>query len=176
MRQIGFLGIIGVLCLGCVEPPARPSESVLGALKAEVAALPNHYPWRSPGQRRPDHQLQHIHVLGAIKCSGVLSRELSVYAEGWVTAPGFTGEIIRGRQLDVEIHVNSGLFQGLVRKDGASGAKVESESLLLKGNYFSDPCSCVAVVANAKAPDGTKIRARKEICPGVSEPAKGRAG
>ena len=166
MKQIGFLVIIGVLCLGCVEPAARPSESVLEDLKAEVAALPNHYPWRSPGQRRPDHQRQHIHVLGAIKCSGVLSKELSVYAEGWVTAPGFTGEMVGARDLDVEIYVNSGLFQGLVRKDGGDDAMLESESLLLKGNYFSDPCSCVAVVANAKAPDGTKIRARKEICPG----------
>lgn len=167
MRQIGFLGIIGVLCLGCVEPAARPSKSVLGALKAEVAALPKPPPLAfKPGQRRPDHQLQHIHVAGAIKCSGVLSKELSVYAEGWVTAPGYTGEMVGVRDLDVEISVNSGLFQGLVRKDGGGGAKLESESLLLKGNYFSDPCSCVAVVANAKAPDGTKIRARKEICPG----------
>ena len=166
MRQIGFLGIIGVLCLGCVEPLARPSESVLGALKAEVAALPKPPPVEfKPKQRRPDHQLQHIHVAGAIECSGVLSRELAVYAEGWVTTPGYTGTITRARALDVEIFVNSGLFQGLVRKDGESGAKVESESLLLKGNYFSDPCSCVAIVANAKAPDGTKIRARKEICP-----------
>ena len=58
MRRIGFLGIIGVLCLGCVEPAARPSESVLGALKAEVAALPKPPPLAfKPGQRRPDHQL-----------------------------------------------------------------------------------------------------------------------
>ncbi len=166
MRQIGFLGIIGVLCLGCVEPAASPSESVLAALKAEVAELPNQYPWRSPGQRRPDHQNQHVHVLGAVECSGVLSKELNVYAEGWVTAPGFTGERVAGRDLVVEISVDSGLFQGFVRKSAGGGAMVETESLLLKGNYFSDPCSCVAVVANAKAPDGTKIRARKEICPG----------
>ena len=161
------MGIIGVLCLGCVEPAAKPSESVLGALKAEVAALPKPPPIiMTPDQRRPDHQLRHIHVVGAVECSGVLSKELSVYAEGWVTSPGYTGEIVGARNLDVEIYVKDGLFQGLVIRDGGGGAKVEAESLLLKGNYFSDPCSCVAVVANAKAPDGTKIRARKEICPG----------
>ena len=167
MKQIGLLGIIGLLCLGCVEPPARPDERALGRLKAEVAALPKPPPLAlKPDQRRPDHQLVHIHVIGTIECSGVLSKELSVYAEGWVTTPGYSGAITEGRELDVVLHVSSGLFQGLVIKDGTRGAKVESESLLLKGNYFSDPCSCVAIVANAKTPDGTKIRARKEICPG----------
>ena len=39
-----------------------------------------------------------------------------MYAEGWVTAPGYTGEMVGARNLDIEIFVNSGLFQGAREK------------------------------------------------------------
>lgn len=154
------------LVWGCVDAPVPPDPDEIAPLRAAVAGNPKPPPMElRPEMRRPDHSLHHVHVDGAVACSGIVGKQLTAYAEAWVTSPGYTGERVSVMSLDAEIQVLGGLFEGRMARSPETGAETADVGLVLKGNRFSNPCSCVRLVGNAKAPGGFKIRARRDLCP-----------